>query len=255
MKRFFVEWLGEKDTAVLITGRELHHLKHVLRLKKGDHVILFDGKGHESFGDIESVGKNEACITVRKKSEALREGHLDITLAQGLVKGEKMDLIIQKATELGVSRIIPFVTSRTIPKIESEQPAKKMQRWQRIAMEAAKQCGRSRVPGVEEIKTFAEVLDGWGDYIKIIPWEGEGRNTLKDILRSKRSAGSVVLIGPEGGFSDAEIAEAKERGFVSVTLGPRILRTETAAISVLAIMQYELGDMGEITKALTKGVE
>lgn len=264
MKRFFIERLDEKERTVFITGKEFHHLKHVLRLQKGDDVILFDGKGNEALGKIESIGKNEARIIAGDIYEPPGENIFDIILAQGLAKGEKMDIIVQKATELGVSRIIPFATLRTIPKLTIDHIAKKTQRWQRIALEAAKQCRRGIVPKVERLRTFAEILSGHENHLKIIPWEKEKKNTLKDILSPfrditgkalNRFAGSIVLIGPEGGFTDAEIAEAKGKGFIPITLGPRILRTETAAISILTIIQYELGDMGKTQKTLTKSHE
>ncbi|MBI5874420.1 MAG: 16S rRNA (uracil(1498)-N(3))-methyltransferase [Deltaproteobacteria bacterium] len=251
MKRFFVEHIGEKEKIVLMTGRELHHLRDVLRLKKSDKVILFDGKGREFIGIIEAVSKDEARIVIEKKFDASnKESRFEITLAQGIARGEKMDIIIQKATELGVSRIIPFVASRVVPKLSGgEYIAKKTKRWQRIALEAAKQCRRDVVPQIEESMSFAEVLSryshGAEKYIKIIPWEGEEKNKLKDILNVEDSSGCVVLIGPEGGFSGDEVVEAKKAGFLPVTLGPRILRTETAAISIVAIIQYELGDIGK----------
>ena len=244
MRRFFVDRLAGNEKIVLITGKELHHLKDVLRLKKGDRIVVFDGGGREFLGSIESVGKGEACITIEKKIEVSRESPFEIILGQGIVKAEKMDLIIQKATELGVSRIIPFTTSRTVAKLTGQQVTKKNQRWQNIALEAAKQCGRSIIPKVGELKTFGEVLKGWDKYTKIIPWEGEKENNLKAMLRPDKSSGCIALIGPEGGFSDSEVVEAQQAGFSPVTLGPRILRTETAAMSIVAIIQYELGDMG-----------
>ena len=244
MKRFFVEQLHDGENTVCITGKELHYLKNVLRLKKGDHIVVFDGRGREFLGSIENVSKGEACITIEKKIEVSRESPFEIILGQGIVKAEKMDLIIQKATELGVSRIIPFVTSRVVSKLTGQQVTKKNQRWQNIALEAAKQCRRSIIPKVGELKTFGEVLKGWDKYTKIIPWEGEKENNLKAMLRPDKSSGCIALIGPEGGFSDSEVVEAQQAGFSPVTLGPRILRTETAAISIVAIIQYELGDMG-----------
>lgn len=249
VKRFFVEQIRAKEKIALITGRELHHLRDVLRLKKDDKVILFDGKGLEFTGNIEAVGKNEARIVIERELDVSKEGQFEIILAQGIARGEKMDIIVQKATELGVSRIIPFVASRVVPKLRGEQIAKKTKRWQRIALEAAKQCRRDVVPQIEEPIPFSEVLNRYSlvaeKYIKIIPWEGEKKNTLKDILRQEGFSGCIVLIGPEGGFEEREAVEAGKAGFVSVMLGPRILRTETAAITVVAIIQYELGDMGK----------
>lgn len=249
MRRFFVEHIGDKEKTVIITGSELHHLKDVLRLKKGDKIILFNGKCLEFEGNIESVGRDETRIVIEKQLVASKKNIFEIILAQGVAKGENMDIIIQKSTELGISRIIPFVASRVVPRWSEEQIEKKTKRWQRIALEAAKQCRSNLIPQIEEPISFADVLSRYsldsGKYIKIIPFEGEKKNTLKDILKAKGVPGCVVLIGPEGGFDEREALEAKRAGFLPVTLGPRILRTETAAISVISIVQYELGDISK----------
>lgn len=249
VKRFFVEHIKDKEKTVIITGRELHHLKDVLRLKKEDKVVIFNGKGLELTGEIKSIAKNEAQVVVERQVDVSKKSSFEIILAQGIAKGENMDIIIQKATELGVSRIIPFVVSRVVPKLSGELIAKKTKRWQRIAIEAAKQCRRDIIPHIEEPIPFADVLSrysrGTENYIKAILWEGEKKNTLKDVLKTDGVSGFIVLIGPEGGFEACEVALAKNAGFLPVTLGPRILRTETAAIGVISIVQYELGDMGK----------
>ena len=249
MKRFFAEHINDKEKIALLTGKELHHLKDVLRLKKGIQVIVFDGKGREFIGSLKTVSRDEACVVIEKQLDISRESRFRIILAQGLARAEKMDIIIQKATELGVSEIIPFTASRVVSRLNSEQAAKKIQRWQRIAIEAAKQCRRDVIPQIEEMAALAEVLSKYSHsmekYIKIIPWEGENRNNLKDILKPEGFSGCIVLIGPEGGFEEREAALAEKAGFLPVMLGPRILRTETAAISIAAIIQYELGDMGK----------
>ena len=249
MKRFFAEHINDKEKIALLTGKELHHLKDVLRLKKGDKVIVFDGKGREFIGSLKTVSRDEACVVIEKQLDISRESRFRIILAQGLARAEKMDIIIQKATELGVSEIIPFTASRVVSRLNSEQAAKKIQRWQRIAIEAAKQCRRDVIPRIEEIAKLSEVLNKYSHsiegYIKIIPWEGENRNHLKDILKPEGISGCIILIGPEGGFEEQEVALAEKAGFLPVMLGPRILRTETAAISIAAIIQYALGDMGK----------
>ena len=258
MKRFFVENLAAKGKKVLITGKELHHLKDVSRLKRGDDIIVFDGKGLEFLGSIELISKDAAHILLKKQLDTTRESPFEIILAQGIAKGEKMDFIIQKTTELGVSRVIPFVTSRTVPRADKEQAAKKAQRWQRIALEAAKQCGRNAVPQIEQLITFAEVLNttfpGNKKYLKIISWEAEKKNSIKEILKPDGTSGCIALIGPEGGLSEAEVNQAKEKGFMPVSLGPRILRAETAAISMVTIIQYELGDMDGLEKCISENI-
>lgn len=249
MKRFFAEHINDEEKTALLTGKELHHLKDVLRLKKGDKVIVFDGKGREFLGSLKTITKNGGCIAIEKQLDVSGESRFRIILAQGIARAEKMDIIIQKATELGVTEIIPFTASRVVPRLDSEQAAKKIQRWQRIAIEAAKQCRRDVIPKIEDMATLAEVLNKYSHsiegYIKIIPWEGENRNNLKDILKPEGVSGCIVLIGPEGGFEEQEVALAEKAGFLPVMLGPRILRTETAAISIAAIIQYALGDMGK----------
>jgi 16S rRNA (uracil1498-N3)-methyltransferase len=248
MKRFFTEHINDKEKTAFLTGKELHHLKDVLRLKEGDKVIVFDGKGREFTGSLKTVTKNGGCIDIEKQLDASKESGFRIILAQSLARAEKMDIIIQKATELGVSEIIPFTASRVVLRLDSERAAKKVQRWQRIAIEAAKQCRRDVIPKIEDMATLAEVLNNYSHgikgYIKIVPWEGEKRNNLKDILKPAGVSGCIILIGPEGGFEEQEVAIAEKAGFLPVMLGPRILRTETAAISIAAIVQYVLGDMG-----------
>lgn len=249
MRRFFVkELIDDKDGKVFITGRELHHLKDVLRLEKGNEVVVFDVKGREFVGKIEFISKKEASVIIEKQIEISKESFLEIILGQGVIKLPKMDIIIQKATELGISKIIPFTADRSLTRLEKGFITKKEERWQNIAIDAAKQCGRGIIPNIERIMTFAEILSGWDKYIKIILWEGETKNTLKDILKLQgiSQQGFIILIGPEGGFSDVEIVEAKKTGFLPVSLGPRILKAETAAISAITIIQYEFGDMSKL---------
>ncbi|MBI5286013.1 MAG: 16S rRNA (uracil(1498)-N(3))-methyltransferase [Deltaproteobacteria bacterium] len=253
MRRFFVENLTDTDKTVSIKGDEFHHLKTVLHLKVGDNISLFNGKGNDFLGSIEVITKDEAKVAIVERLKGLRESPIEVILCQGLAKSEKMDLIIQKATELGVSRVIPFFTSRTVPKLDGNKMANKVERWQRIALEAVKQCGRSLTPNVEMVKGFQGVLKGWDGYLRLILWEGEETNTIKKALKEWPLSKIVTLVGPEGGFTTDEVEEAKRSGFIPVSLGPRILRTETASIAILSILQYELGDMGE-EKPLTKAV-
>lgn len=246
MRRFFVEDLTNRVKVVSIIGNEFHHLRDVLRLKVGDEVSIFDGRGNNLLGKIEAMTRDSARVVIMKRLGDIRESPLEIILCQALAKAEKMDLIVQKAVELGVSRVIPFFTSRTVPKLGGDKMARKVERWQRIALESVKQCGRAMVPKVEKVVGFSEALKGWEGYLRLILWEGEKVSTLKGIY--KECSKVVVLVGPEGGFTTEEVKEAEGAGFTPVSLGPRILRTETSAISIVAIIQYELGDMGRLEK-------
>jgi len=166
-------------------------------------------------------------------------------LAQSLLKGEKMDYLIQKATELGVKRIIPFFSSRTIPLLEESRRLKRYHRWKRIAVEASKQCGRGVVPKIEPLQDYFEMVQtATQDSLRLILWEKEGAR-LKDILTgSKEKKKIFFVIGPEGGFTQEEIEHARREGFIPVKLGRRILRSETSSLCLLSILQYECGDIG-----------
>ncbi len=243
MRRFFVEEISERATLARITGEEFLHLKKALRLTVGDEVALFNGRGLELRGVIESIGRDYADIKITGTPERSKESPLEVILLQGLLKGDKPELIIQKATELGVKEVSFFPTSRTVP-VTSAGSAKE-KRWQRAAIEAAKQCGRACLPRINFLKDLNTALSAHEGLFKLILWERESEKGLKEALKApKAKKGVVVLVGPEGGFSEEDVMAAKNAGFAPVGLGPRILRAETAAIAILAIIQYEFGDAG-----------
>ncbi|MBI5892717.1 MAG: 16S rRNA (uracil(1498)-N(3))-methyltransferase [Deltaproteobacteria bacterium] len=246
MPRFFVEDIDTDAGNIIITGDEFYHLKKVLRLNAGDEIIIFDGKGNDFIAKLETLGSKEAEACVQKKLEASsNEPKFKIVLAQGIAKGEKMDFIIQKAAELGVSSIMPFTASRTVPRFKEDAVLKKIERWQKIAIEAAKQCGRSIVPKIESIKDFKEILIGWEGYLKIILWEDAVCMKLKNKIQELKNLnmrGIIVIVGPEGGFSPEEVQEAEKMGFIPSRLFENILRTETASIVMLSIINYEIAD-------------
>ena len=249
MRRFFVEGISRGDRSVCIRGDEFYHLSRVLRLKENTEVALFDGRGLELSGTIAALDDEQARIEVTGVSEQRGESPLEITLLQAMTKGGKMDLIIQKGTEIGVASFRPFFSDRTVPKAgaDASAGAKRSARWRKIAVEAAKQCGRSVVPDIREPVPFEEVLAGIEDGLKLMPWEMEQEKGLRETIREEGRAGvekAVILIGPEGGLTEENVATARQHGFIPVSLGPRILRTETAAIAALAIVQHCLGDMG-----------
>ncbi|MBI1910780.1 MAG: 16S rRNA (uracil(1498)-N(3))-methyltransferase [Deltaproteobacteria bacterium] len=239
MRRFFAENLTLDSKLAFIINDEFIHLKKVLRLKIGDEVALFNGKGLEFYGRIDSIEKDSAVVAIKEASESKAESPVDLILLQGLLKGDKNEFVIQKATELGVKEICFFSSSRTIPVINDS--SSKIARWRKASIEAAKQCGRSVLPGVN-LKTFKEAVESYSGSLKILFWENDRVGGLKTALIPNKKK-IVALVGPEGGLDETEVNEAKKNGFIQASLGPRILKAETAALSVLSILQYELGDL------------
>lgn len=246
MTRFLVSPENVEGDRITIKGREVHHLRNVLRLRKGEKVVCFDGSGRDYEGTIEFLSSGQAEIKIEKVEELKKETPLKITLAQSLIRSSKMDLVVQKCTELGVFRIMPMGTGRSLVKLDEAKSRARRERWQRIAEEAAKQSVRVQVPQIEGVRDFASILKmardfDWG----IIPWEEEGAGrSLKEALTKRLSPPEniLLLIGPEGGFTAQEVAEAKKAGLLPLSLGPHILRSETAAIATVAILAYELGN-------------
>jgi 16S rRNA (uracil1498-N3)-methyltransferase len=209
----------------------------------GSIITLTDPKGNDFRGRVTRLSEEEASIFIFDAFPSPTESSLEIILLQALPEKERMELIIQKTTELGVSAILPFQSERSISLKEREAKQKKAHRWQHIAIKAVQQSRRAKVPYVGECRPFQEVLeDCREDGLKILLWEKEGEN-LKGVLRESLTQKIYVMVGPEGGFTDREVKLAKEKRFIPVKLGQRILRTETAAIALLGILQYELGDL------------
>jgi len=228
-----------------VEGSEVKHIKKVLRLKTGDEIIVFDGLGNEFEGTIVEGASSSVVIRVQNISSSKSESPLEIILAQSLLKGEKMDYLIQKATELGVKEIIPFFSSRSIPLLEKSGKQKRHQRWERIAIEGSKQCGRGMIPKIEPLQDYSEVLQtASSDFLRLILWEKEEVRLKEALEKSKEKKRIFFIVGPEGGFNEEEIEEAKRAGFITVTLGKRVLRAETASLCLLSILQYDRGDIG-----------
>lgn len=248
MQRFFVENI-DGDIAE-ISGSEAHHLKDVLRKKVGDAVFLFDGKGVEYKGEIERLRDLEIRVKIISKVQRDTEPKIKINLYQSIPKLKKFDFIVEKSTELGVSKIIPIISERTNYNVAAERSSAKLTRWQKIAMSASKQCGRTVVPEISQIQKFEDAVKSVcigkkpSQSVSLIPWECEQKNTLKTVLQSNSLISNFLslnlFIGPEGGFSNAEIELACKCGVIPVTLGKRILRTETAPIVVISNILYEL---------------
>ena len=233
------------DTLTIDSG-DAAHIKKVLRLSVGDEITVCDGKGFDYAARITVLEPGAINCEILKKYPVETEPEIQVTLYQGIPKSTKMDYIIQKTTELGVTRIVPCVMERCVVKLEdTKAEAKKTARWQKIAGEAAKQSGRGIIPEVTAPMEFAEAVSQMRqDDLCFAPYECEERETLRSVLTEKAEARSVsFMIGPEGGFDPREIELLRQAGIRTVTLGRRILRTETAGEAVLAMIMYEIGDI------------
>jgi 16S rRNA (uracil1498-N3)-methyltransferase len=225
---------------ISITDEKAHYLASVLRCGKGDCLIIFDGKGNCFRTKIVTADKREVVAEVAEKIPCNLESDLNITLVQGLLKGEKMDMVVQKTTELGVKEILPVITGRS-----QLRDTKKIARWRKIAEEASRQSGRSIVPVVHETVGFDNFISAHDSIHGIVFYEEEGGGLTEAVSSLiPRHSSFFVLIGPEGGFTKEEITLAKEKGLIVASLGKRILRAETAAISAVTLVQFLLGDMG-----------
>ena len=242
MSRFYIPPEAVKGNEILITGVEAHHILDVMRLKKNDKVVTFDGTGREYTGFVKDVKRKSLTVEIIETRDGVSgKGGIKITLIQAITKKEKMDYIVEKATELGAHSIMPVVADRTIPEWDEVKKKKQAERWQAIAKEASKQCGRSDVPVIGAIKSFNEAAAGIiGFDLALIAALSDDFIGLKEALSGFKGGKAVIAIGPEGDFTSEEIACAKKAGFKPVSLGSRVLKSDTAGLAVLAIMDYEL---------------
>ena len=230
---------------VSLAGDEAKHLREVLRLKPGDGVRVFDGAGNEHDAVVLKAMRDVAILELGDKTQpAAEESPIHLTLALALLKGDKFDLVVQKATELGVKELVPVMTKFADVRLQDpSDAAKRVTRWQRIALEAAKQSGRAALPQIHAPIAFAELIQRDGDNgLRVMFAERTGRS-MTDLPEALSSSSVNVLVGSEGGWSPEEIEAAKEHGWKIVTLGGRILRAETAAITVTALIQHRFGDL------------
>ncbi len=240
MNRFFVKKADILDNTAVITGEDVKHISKVLRMAPGDKVMLCDGEGYQYLAHIDEITKDEVTLGILYKEKCASEPSRRITLYQGLPKGDKMELIVQKCVELGISEIVPVAAERSIVRIKPGEFGGKRTRYQRVAYEAAKQCGRGRIPEIADLTTFKTADMTCHDLI-IIAYEDEKGNTLKSLLRANMQAKDIaIVIGPEGGLESSEVELLTQKGGKAVTLGPRILRTETAGMAALAMILYEI---------------
>ncbi len=243
MHHFFTDPQNVYEKEIIITGNDVNHMKNVLRIKPGELVKISDGNGIEYECSVNRYESENAILNILNSFKSNSELSSEIYLFQGLPKGDKMELIIQKAAELGVYKVVPVATKRAVVKLDPKKAAKKVERWNAISLSAAKQSGRSMIPEVEQVMSFSEALQ----YAKqmdliLFPYElAEGMSITKEIISTIKSNQKIgVFIGPEGGFEEEEVRKAEEIGAHPITLGKRILRTETAGLAVLSILMYQL---------------
>lgn len=240
MNRFFIEKEQVDGDRAIVYGEDAKHISTVLRLKQGEQVVLCDGEGTDYQARIARVEKDRIALDLLSSCVCEAEPSTKVALFQGLPKAGKLESIIQKSVELGATEIVPFAAKRSVVRLTKKEFSGKLERYRRVAYEAAKQSGRGTVPDVEGLADVAEI-DPTAFDLFLIPYEQERETTLKEALRSAGRPKTVgVAIGPEGGFDQEEAELLKQKGAVCVTLGRRILRTETAGPAVLAMLLYEL---------------
>ena len=243
MHRFFVEpsQIGEKE--IVITGPDVNHIRNVLRMRAGEELLAADGQGSEYRCILRELQDSEIRAEICRKLSGSAELPSRITLFQGLPKSDKMDLIIQKCVELGVFRVVPVTTKRTVVKLDAKKEESRRKRWTAVSESAAKQSGRGIIPEISGVQSFREAVEEAGELdVCLIPYEkAENMARTREILSGIPAGASIgVFIGPEGGFEEEEVREAMAAGARPITLGRRILRTETAGMAVLAMLGYLL---------------
>lgn len=243
MYHFFVTPDQVKDGEIWIEGSDVNHIKNVLRMKNGEALQISDGNNHKYLCEISSMTPEHVCVRIVEEVETDTELPSKIYLFQGLPKNDKMEWIVQKAVELGVYEIIPVATKRAVVKLDDKKAAKKVERWNAISEGGAKQSGRTVIPKVKNVMSYKEAV-AYAEQLQVvlIPYElAEGMNETKRVIESIMPGQSVgVFIGPEGGFEQQEVRYALEHGAREITLGKRILRTETAGLTTLSILMYHL---------------
>jgi 16S rRNA (uracil1498-N3)-methyltransferase len=245
--RLFVEPSKLAEEIVVLHDEDHRYLTRVLRLDVGEAVTLFDGKSVEATARIIRIGPRALELKIEERRPVAGIDRPSVTVIQALAKGDKIDMVVQKATELGAARIIPVTTARAISRLDAGamRTLSRRTRWQKIAREASRQSGRLDVPDIESVTALSTaLLASPKDALKLMLWEGARQTSLRTQLPEHPPQQIVIAIGPEGGFTVEEVEAARQAGFVPVGLGPRILRTETAALVVLSILGYALGDLG-----------
>jgi 16S rRNA (uracil1498-N3)-methyltransferase len=246
MRRFFFDPIRIENSVYRMATDDARHLVHVLRLSAGDAVSLFDGSGMEYEGRILCISEGSVDLVVGPGIPCETESPVYMAVAQGFLKEKKMDGLVRMLTELGVSRWIPFVATRSVSRPDQKRMSVRRERWGKIARESLKQCRRATVPVITPAHSFSHVLATARDFdLKIMFWEDEQKSLEEQVAVLHGPKRIFVLLGPEGGFSGEEVRLAKAAGFVCAGLGPRILRAETATLAACVVVQYVFGDMGQ----------
>ena len=247
MRRFKIDAKPVVGDTAVIAGPDANHMANVLRLKADATVLLFDGTGTEYIARIEKIARGEVRLSILERRPGRVESPTRVTVAQGFLKDRKMDTLIRPLTELGISRWIPFFADRSVARPNAARLAKRVVRWQKIADEALKQCRRARSPRIEIASDFDAMLQLAGEAaVKLVFWE-EASTALSKAGSADGPAGQgevFIILGPEGGLTAAEVDRSRQAGFLSLSLGPRILRAETAALAAGTLVQYLFGDLG-----------
>jgi 16S rRNA (uracil1498-N3)-methyltransferase len=238
MTRVFVDGPLLADARVTLPEAAARHVGQVLRMRVGEALTLFDGGGGEYAAVIEAVERREVAVRLGRFDAVDRESPLVLTLAQCISKGDRMDYTIQKAVELGVTEIVPVLSARSVVKLDAERWDKKLEHWRGVVVSACEQSGRTRVPNVAPVQTLSRWMPAATGLRLMLAPGGEKS------LKSLQPEPATLLVGPEGGLADDEIAQARRVGFVPLGLGPRVLRTETAGVALIAALQAAWGDLG-----------
>ena len=243
MQKFIIPEITELPSKGCITGQDAKHIFKVLRKKRGDNIAITDGNGKDYNSIILNATPESIEIKIIEESDSITESFIDITLGSGMLKDKKMDFVLKHITQLGVKKWIPFFCERSIPSPNIIKMEKRKKRWESIAKESLKQCNRSCLPEISEPLNFETLIKQSENHdLKIAFWEKSGQK-IKTLQNSVSPKKIIILIGPEGGFSKKEILMAREKGFLSYSLGPRILRAETASIASCTLIQHLFGDI------------
>ena len=246
MRRFFIKQSETAGPVSVVRGTDARHIKKVLRLKQGDIITLFDGAGNEYEARIISLSANSVNVSIIRTFPSTTESPVQIIVAQAFLKQRKMDNLVRQLTELGITKWVPFISKRSVPRPDNKRLVDRINRWKKISKEALKQCNRGRIMEIGPTVSFDDTFNiSRQSSLKIAFWENESKPINLALSHSDRPFNNIfIMIGPEGGFTSQEIEKAKACGFITATLGPRILRAETAAIAASVLIQYLFGDIG-----------
>ncbi|KGX93574.1 16S rRNA methyltransferase [Pontibacillus halophilus JSM 076056 = DSM 19796] len=250
MQRYFIPASGWQEGKVIITGEDAHHIKRVMRMTEDDEIICCTPDGRAALCQLEVVTEDDIKASIVRWLDEQKELPVNVTIVQGLPKGDKMELVIQKGTELGAHEFIPFAAERSIVKWDGKKAKKKIERYQKIAKEASEQSHRTQIPQVNDVHTLDQIASLQSYDWKLFAFEDEAKSStyrsLKEVIPNLTEEQSVlIVIGPEGGLSEKEVDVLKTHEFLSVRLGPRILRSETAHAYILSSISYQLEELNQ----------